>query len=173
MSVDRRLALVVATFAVLVVGCGRASQPVEETLAAPTESPLPGTEEHALIGLREFELSFPGSEEIARGTSPAKMTITGPLSATAQRRLGVNAPVAEVRAFFEQELEREGWGPTRSASGIRSTAEVMAFALEKDGVVFRFSVRRQDHSLAPPEDVTAKYETIYDIILLAVGDRYQ
>ena len=45
------------------------------------------------------------------------------------------------------------------------------FALEEDRGVVRFSVRRREHPLAPPEDVTATYETIYDIILLVRGDR--
>lgn len=125
----------------------------------------------ALRALAEASLIVPGSDVIASGGRNAAIGIEGPISAAAWQFLGVDADPAMIEAFYATELAARGWVvDTHTSSGIRTTAEPIAIAWSKDGVIFRLGIRDPESWRADPE-LFSRYESLYDARL--IGDRRQ
>ena len=156
-NVNMRLVLAVALAMVmgaLLAGCGGGNKPYG------------GYTLSDLRKLPEEHLFYPGAEVIDRLGQEAFGGPVRPHPASSGYQLGVQATPAEIEAFYDRELQARGWGAQVSVG--QSTAEERTFGWSKNGLLLRVAVRRKGDPRNPPEAVTGKYATIYEIMVIPV-----
>ena len=146
--------IVAATVAALLAGCGGGNKPYG------------GYTLSELGKLPEEHLFYPGAEVIDRLGQEAFGGPARPHPALSGCELGVQATPAEIEAFYDRELQGRGWGAQMSVG--QSTAEERAVGWTKNNLLLRVAVRRKGDPRNPPEGVTGKYATIYDIMVTPV-----
>ena len=157
-----KVALSVAALLVLLLGVFLWKPGVR--MSRPATTP-PG--QYSLAQLRQLpeeHLFYPGGEVISQMGRENSPSMPGrQRTVYSGYRVGSQATAAELEAFYHQRLQELAWGPMRPGDVFPTTAEERATGWRKGDLVFRFSILKKAHPLAPPEELTRKYTTIYDI----------
>lgn len=137
--------LAVGVALALVTGCA----------AAPDHAPLT-----SLQAMEEVRLFYPGSEVLGSLELPRQRTFEGTQDAQVGHRLGAMADSSDIEAWYASELASRGW---TDAVDFRATSETMARGWKKDGIRFRYAVRRKSDPQGATPEQDATYETIYEV----------
>jgi len=109
-----------------------------------------------------------GSSALSHNEAPREDTVDGPVPAIVGDVFGVQMNPDQVYAWYTTELEREGWTrDLNNTSNIRTSIEESARAWTKDSVVARIAIRRKGDPQGLPTSVTNRFETVYEIALIA------
>jgi hypothetical protein len=118
----------------------------------------------SLSGEETAQLQMPGSTELASGGHDEEQTPEGPLPAIASRGYGVDASWEEIVAYFDRELEAQGWKDGGGSSGLTSTIEHAVQAWHRDDRILRLG-----HLRGSPKSGSGSFLTFYSVALIGQG----
>jgi hypothetical protein len=110
------------------------------------------------------QLQMPGSTELASGGTDEEQTPEGRVPAIAWRSYGVDASWEELIAYFDRELEAQGWEDGGGSSGLTSTTEHAVRAWHRDDRILRLG-----HLSDSPKPEAGSFLTFYSVALIGQG----
>jgi len=102
-----------------------------------------------------------GVTELGHFFGDKESTFEGPQPAHDDRIFGTQVTADEVRAFYDQELQRLGWQPDRLA-GVLGSVELAAWGWCKGAIAFSIGIEDQPRAFKPEFYKGQTFRTVFD-----------